>query len=698
MSLAQQITSHYGGTWHGHYGCIPTEGHSAKDRGTSLRDAADAPDGLLVHCHNGGDALAEKARFRRDGLLPPFEPQRRSENDNADAWRCTGTYDFRDEAGTLLYRTRRHEHRAKPKRFTAERPDGAGGWTTSMGDVRRVLYRLPELLAADPAEPVYLTEGERKADKLVSWGFTATAFAFGAKSWRKEYAQALSARTVIILPDNDANGQDMARRASDDITTAGGAAHIVELPGLPPKGDIIDWAGTAAELRELTAKMLMGEPDELLPFADLSSWALRQPKPKPFDLPGCAPKGEVTLLTSSGGGMKSTFGHQFCVCHVTGKKFLGLDLQPGKAAIYNTAEDDFDRLEWMHAHICRALGVEHSDLFGKLGLSSVRGCLNNELATFDAQGRIRPTPAFARLRASVAKTGASLLVLDNVGHMFAGNENDRVQVTAFVNLLYSLCRDFGVTILLIAHPNKSGDSYSGSTAWPNAVRSHLVIDRPEGSINTHDRILRVEKANYAKPGEELRFVWHDFALWCEEDLSADTRAEMDAVIRANGENAILLRCLAAATQARRAVSHHPGVNYYATVFAAMPEAKGLKRKAFEASFERLLHMGAIELDRQLWQRENRSWKYGIKAAEACTDPHAKTAENTEPTPAPTPCTDPHQPAAQVIENTAPTPHAPTPHSTTYYSGAAHEAAAPRPEDDAPDDFLRGWDSRAERGA
>src|SRR5690606_35500148 len=120
-------------------------------------------------------------------------------------------------------------------------------------------------------------------------------------------------------------------------------------------------------------------------------------------------------------------------------------------------EDDFDRLHWIQAHMCEELGVSVASLGGKLFLSSVRGSLNNELATFEHDGRIRPTPAFARLKATLQATGADLLILDNKAHLFAGNENDRAQVTAFINLLYSL----NVPIILIGHRNKSGDTYSG---------------------------------------------------------------------------------------------------------------------------------------------------------------------------------------------------------------------------------------------
>ena len=66
------IAMHYGGEITGRECLIPTPGHSPRDRGTAIRLASGAPDGLLVACFNGGqaEALAVKDMLRRDGFLP----------------------------------------------------------------------------------------------------------------------------------------------------------------------------------------------------------------------------------------------------------------------------------------------------------------------------------------------------------------------------------------------------------------------------------------------------------------------------------------------------------------------------------------------------------------------------------------------------------------------------------------------------
>ena len=52
------------------------------------------------------------------------------------------TYEYTDEDGKVLSR----KIRTANKNFWQQRPDSNGGWVNGTKDVRRVLYRLPELI------------------------------------------------------------------------------------------------------------------------------------------------------------------------------------------------------------------------------------------------------------------------------------------------------------------------------------------------------------------------------------------------------------------------------------------------------------------------------------------------------------------------------------------------------------------------
>lgn len=167
------------------------------------------------------------------------------------------TYDYTDESGELLYQ----QCRMEPKDFRYRRPDPdkPGEWIWSLGDVRRVLYRLPELLQADKSRWVLIVEGEKDADRLAKLGAVVTTSG-GADTWRPEYAQFLHDRRVCVLPDNDKGGVGYAAEVMVSVCEAGGDCKIVQLPGLPDKGDVSDWldaGGTLIKLAELIKK-----PDE----------------------------------------------------------------------------------------------------------------------------------------------------------------------------------------------------------------------------------------------------------------------------------------------------------------------------------------------------------------------------------------------------------------------------------------------------
>ena len=81
--------------------------------------------------------------------------------------RIVATYPYRDEDGKLLFEVVRFA----PKDFRQRRPDGSGGRTWNVQGVRRVLYRLPEVVKA---ERVFIVEGEKDSDLLHEWGMCGT--------------------------------------------------------------------------------------------------------------------------------------------------------------------------------------------------------------------------------------------------------------------------------------------------------------------------------------------------------------------------------------------------------------------------------------------------------------------------------------------------------------------------------------------
>src|SRR6266581_3034452 len=87
--------------------------------------------------------------------------------------RIVAAYAYVDESNQLLYQVVRFD----PKSFGQRRPDGKGGWVWNIEGVRRVLYRLPEVLTA---HEIFVVEGEKDADNLSGLGVSETCNHRGA--------------------------------------------------------------------------------------------------------------------------------------------------------------------------------------------------------------------------------------------------------------------------------------------------------------------------------------------------------------------------------------------------------------------------------------------------------------------------------------------------------------------------------------
>ena len=178
------------------------------------------------------------------------------------------TYVYTDTEGKPLFGIIRMPVKGEG-RFKAVRPDGKGGWVFGMGKVTPTLYNLPRVIeAASRGELVFVVEGEKDADNLAKVGLTATTNPFGAETWKPDYADYLIGADVVIIPDNDDVGRRHALQVAQSLIGKAKRIRLLELPNLPPKGDVSDWleaGGTKEELLSLAEQAPLYEPKEALP-------------------------------------------------------------------------------------------------------------------------------------------------------------------------------------------------------------------------------------------------------------------------------------------------------------------------------------------------------------------------------------------------------------------------------------------------
>lgn len=220
---------------------------------------------VLIHCFAGCsiDQVCTALRIELNGLGPNEAATRpHVSRPVTNARRIVATYDYTDEREQLLFQVLRCE----PKSFRQRRPDGKGGWTYNLNGTRRVLYRLPDLLQANQSALVFVTEGEKDAERLIGLGLVATTNPGGAGKWVDGYSEDLRGFQVCILPDNDEAGHRHAQIIASSLIDKAASVRILTLPNLPEKGDVTTWldaGGTHEELQTLADQALTFTSEDL---------------------------------------------------------------------------------------------------------------------------------------------------------------------------------------------------------------------------------------------------------------------------------------------------------------------------------------------------------------------------------------------------------------------------------------------------
>lgn len=185
-----------------------------EDRHESLSIGEGKDGGAVLKCHAGcafSDIMKALGLETKDAFPEKEEPSRKRKP------KVVATYQYVDEGNRLLF----EKLRQHPKKFLQRRPDpkGKDGWSWSLDGVRKVLYRLPEALAAAKAESVvFVTEGEKGADALAKIGLCSTCGSDGAGKWNAGYSESLRGAHVVILPDADEPGRKHGELVAKALT------------------------------------------------------------------------------------------------------------------------------------------------------------------------------------------------------------------------------------------------------------------------------------------------------------------------------------------------------------------------------------------------------------------------------------------------------------------------------------------------
>lgn len=395
-------------------------------------------------------------------------------------------YPYTDENGKLLYQVCRYEpgEDGKRKTFKQRRPDGSGGWIWGLGDVRRPLYRLPEMADSDP---IWWVEGERDVESMEAEGLTATTNSGGAKAgWRDEWGEALRGKHVFIIPDNDEPGIARAAEIRERLRGFARRAVIVRVPVGKDATDYFQRGGDAASLNELAQAALADQVGLLDPLEIIE----RRFGYGKFVEPHRRPRGVQTGYASLDRATLGLHPSELVVIGARpsmGKTALALNIalnvsRQGDAVAMFSLEMASEQL--LDRAVCQMAKV-HYFRFRSGALNS-----DERASIREATEKLRGLPLFIddslpvtlkgiqrKLHAMKAEFGLKLVFLDYLQLMSVrGRENRNQEIGAISRGMKLLAKELAVPIVLLSQLSRDNEKRGGT------MRPMISDLRDSGSI------------------------------------------------------------------------------------------------------------------------------------------------------------------------------------------------------------------------
>jgi hypothetical protein len=376
-------------------------------------------------------------------------------------------YDYTDAEGNLLYQV----VRMNPKNFRQRRPDGNGGWKWDLKGVERVLYRLPDVLAA---QEVLIVEGEKDVDALVDLGLPATTNPMGAKAWRQEYNEYLQDKDVVLIPDNDPEGKEHMAQVGASLTGLVKSLKWIELPGLKSKGDVYDWIvkfDDKMEAAERLSIMIEGanlyEPPKKATLEDVvlmakDFTALELPPKKKLLNPWLTEQ-SITLISGWRGTGKTWLALSILDAVSRGVSFgsweaetsvpcLLLDGEMPAQDINERIKDlDIDSVYIYSDAYANSLGLSRANLLSETWRSTMKRILLTR--------------------------GIKLWVIDNLASLAGGSDENTKKEWDPVNTWLLDLRFAGIATIMLHHVGKEG-MQRGTSAREDNIDNSIILKRP----------------------------------------------------------------------------------------------------------------------------------------------------------------------------------------------------------------------------
>lgn len=427
-----------------------------------LKDAAD-----FLGISDNGNGNGHKQQHKGNGVKPFSQPENtekpKTPAPDIDWDNPTKAYSYTDEAGNELYQNCRYENdkagnRLEKKDFRQRHKNASGRWDYSIKGIRRVPYRL-HTLAAEP-NLIFDCEGEKDAETLISFGFTATSTVEEALS---EVASYCKGKGIVICEDNDKPGREKAAKKAEAYWKAGaGFVKILTFRNMPEKSDVTDWVRSDPrknDVFEIQNNVI--DTPEYSPLESLRVTFFHEPQPRrtviEIDGQRALPSGNIGGLVAGIGVGKSNFIEMLASLALDAdcEPFSGIKIhldQHEKVVIVDTERTKDDCLDtlfriWRRCGQKKDLLTPDKSAFRRLDLLTL-----TELE--DLADRRE------KLLMILERPDIRLVLVDGLLD-FIGNANDPVESGNFVSWLFTMAVKHDKAVFCTVHGNRNDLSGKG---------------------------------------------------------------------------------------------------------------------------------------------------------------------------------------------------------------------------------------------
>jgi AAA domain/CHC2 zinc finger len=407
-----------------------------------------------------------------------------SQCDDGDAWvkiseimglspegnRPEKIYVYESELGDPIFRVVRYPRDAEGKKSFRQQKFNGKTWDSALTDARRVLYHLPEVLTANQ---ILIVEGEKDADAIRSLDLaadwkairvTATTAPGGssAGTWRDEFSTYFAGKVALILPDNDKPGREHADRVARSVYPYAAVVKIVNLSGLPEKGDVSDFLKDHPKEDLLSAikatpqwhppKEVDGEERFFVPamrmamtVSDEINWMLK----------GVIPVGWNGFIIADPKSLKS-YSMLDMVMHLSlGKNWMGFTIPKQVRTAIMAREDYWGMTAWRIKHFMRGMVRDNKATGEEVEYLERDGMFVNTQAqaeTWYLNEESDVTDLIRRLKAKKVE----FLMMDVFRVLFMGEENDSKEMQVILDRVKRIRAEAGCGVGIVHHANKMG--------------------------------------------------------------------------------------------------------------------------------------------------------------------------------------------------------------------------------------------------